>query len=392
MSRIIYLTYDGLTDPLGRSQICPYIRELATLGHEITVISFEKKQFFNKGESDNGESGSTFLGAGTTWIRLRYHKRLRGLSTMFDVAHAAVRAAPFLRSTDVVHVRSYVLAPVALAAQVIAGTRFLFDIRGFWLQERIDVGFVKAKTVIATALSVMERWLFRRADWIVTLTNASLPEVQRLSERTDTHRVSVIPTAVDTRRFRSDNNFKVKSSSCTRVYGYVGSFGTWYDSARLLKFAKCVISHGDEFRLAVNNREDPDVELFLEAGVTVCSLVHDNVASFLNECDVSVFFIHPTPSKSASCPTKLAESLAMGLPVITSTGIGDVDHIIRRNSVGIVLEYGAKLNCMGVRQQLDELTSDPNLPSRCRETAERLFSLDQAVAEYNRIYVRLAGE
>jgi hypothetical protein len=39
---ILYLTYDGLNDPLGQSQILPYLEGLAEKGYGITVISFEK--------------------------------------------------------------------------------------------------------------------------------------------------------------------------------------------------------------------------------------------------------------------------------------------------------------------------------------------------------------
>ncbi|MDZ7606956.1 MAG: hypothetical protein U5K79_15505 [Cyclobacteriaceae bacterium] len=39
---ILYLTYDGLSYPLGQSQILPYLEGLAALGHPITIISFQK--------------------------------------------------------------------------------------------------------------------------------------------------------------------------------------------------------------------------------------------------------------------------------------------------------------------------------------------------------------
>ena len=42
MNKILYLTYDGLTDPLGQSQILPYLIKLS-LDNEIHIISAEKK-------------------------------------------------------------------------------------------------------------------------------------------------------------------------------------------------------------------------------------------------------------------------------------------------------------------------------------------------------------
>ena len=44
MKQILYITYDGLTDPLGQSQVLPYIVALSAAGYKFTIVSFEKKQ------------------------------------------------------------------------------------------------------------------------------------------------------------------------------------------------------------------------------------------------------------------------------------------------------------------------------------------------------------
>ena len=45
--KILYLSYDGLTDPLGQSQVIPYCRGLADKGYEIHIVSCEKKVNFS---------------------------------------------------------------------------------------------------------------------------------------------------------------------------------------------------------------------------------------------------------------------------------------------------------------------------------------------------------
>ena len=42
--KVFYCSYDGLSDPLGKSQILPYLLIFKTFIHEIKVISFEKKK------------------------------------------------------------------------------------------------------------------------------------------------------------------------------------------------------------------------------------------------------------------------------------------------------------------------------------------------------------
>ena len=43
MKRVLYISYDGLTDPLGQSQILPYLQHLAKESYQFTILSFEKK-------------------------------------------------------------------------------------------------------------------------------------------------------------------------------------------------------------------------------------------------------------------------------------------------------------------------------------------------------------
>ena len=40
--KILFITYDGLTDQLGQSQILPYIKGLSKMGFQFTILSCEK--------------------------------------------------------------------------------------------------------------------------------------------------------------------------------------------------------------------------------------------------------------------------------------------------------------------------------------------------------------
>ena len=42
MAKALYFSYDGLLDPLGQSQIIPYISAISAAGHSLTIVSYEK--------------------------------------------------------------------------------------------------------------------------------------------------------------------------------------------------------------------------------------------------------------------------------------------------------------------------------------------------------------
>ncbi len=48
MKSVLYTTYDGLTDPLGQSQILPYLQQLCREGYQFTILSFEKRERYQK--------------------------------------------------------------------------------------------------------------------------------------------------------------------------------------------------------------------------------------------------------------------------------------------------------------------------------------------------------
>src|SRR4051794_168039 len=81
-ARVLYLSYDGMCDPLGGSQVLPYLVGLARRGHRITLISFEKPE---RSGDERAAVGQTCDEVGIEWHPLTYHKRPTLLSSMYDV-------------------------------------------------------------------------------------------------------------------------------------------------------------------------------------------------------------------------------------------------------------------------------------------------------------------
>ena len=44
--RVLFISYNGMLDPLGQSQVLPYLRELAKRGVRFTLLSFERPKAF----------------------------------------------------------------------------------------------------------------------------------------------------------------------------------------------------------------------------------------------------------------------------------------------------------------------------------------------------------
>src|SRR5438270_8503581 len=179
--RALYISYDGMTDPLGRSQVLPYLQGLAARGHEITLLSCEKPER----SADQPAVRSICDRAGIDWRPVAYHKWPPILSGMFDVAILKRRAARLhrLKRFDLVHCRSYMAATAGDWLKRRHGVPFLFDMRGFWADERVERGIWPAGNPLFRAAYAcfkrLERRFIRDADAIVSLTDNARCEIEK---------------------------------------------------------------------------------------------------------------------------------------------------------------------------------------------------------------------
>ncbi|MGZ8998672.1 MAG: hypothetical protein ACXW2T_07450, partial [Allosphingosinicella sp.] len=108
--RLLYLSYDGMLEPLGQSQVLAYLERLSA-EHEIHLISFEKPGDW-AGISEREAVQARIAAAGIIWKPLRYHKSPSAPATAYDIMIGTF-AALYLtlrHRIHVLHARSYVAA------------------------------------------------------------------------------------------------------------------------------------------------------------------------------------------------------------------------------------------------------------------------------------------
>lgn len=392
---VLYISYDGMLEPLGQSQVLAYLEKLAP-DWRIHLVSYEKPGDWADSERRRSLA-ARISAAGIRWHPLRYHKSPTVPATAYDVAVGTARAiALALRHRlTIVHARSYVAALVALGVKRATGARFLFDMRGLWADERVDGNLWPANGRLYRMAKSLERRFLEAADHMVTLTHASEMEIRSfpyLAEHPPA--MSVIPTCADLDRFT------VQGPPATNpfVLGYVGSVGTWYLLDDMLRFFRHLQEAVPGARLLIVNRNEQqrigdrirhhDID---PAAVEIRAAEHRDVPRLVAGMSAGMALIKPAYSKIASAPTKLAEYLGCGVPCLGTAGVGDMESILEGNRVGVALRGSSDEDLRGGVERLVALTRDEDLQDRCRRTATRLSSLDTGVAAYREIYQRLAG-
>ena len=404
MKKILFITYDGLTDSLGQSQILPYMVGLAKAGHQVTILSCEKNAEFSK----NSPSIKKFtLENNIRWEYITFTVKPPILSKIYDQIRLKQKAKSLYltHKFDVIHCRSYVPAAIGLFLKQKYGVKFIFDMRGFWADERKDSGAWNIKKPLFKYLyktyKHKEKEFLLNADAVIVLTRSAAKEIKSW-EYLKNHvlNMEVIPCSADLEHF-SLNTQKQKLASrqllniadTDLVISYLGSLGTYYMLDEMLQFFCLVKNKYQTSKFLIVTHSNKEIVFnklkqysLLPSDVIVKSATRNEVPTLIKASDISLSFIIPTYSKIASSPTKVGETLAMGIPIIANTGIGDMADM--RESGGCFL-----LQNFSETQLYKAINAMPNMlnldPKHIREQILGDYDLNRAIDKYLMVYSKL---
>ena len=391
---VLFVSYDGVLGGPGRSQAVPYLLGYRAAGWSVHLLSYEKPLLLAE-EGTRRAVEDELRAAGVRWTVLPYR---RAMARDLAAGLLAVRRIVREENPAVLHARSYVPALLCDLAGRGRGARLLFDMRGFWPDERVDGGLWSAGHPLHLLWKRIERRLLRRAEGVVVLSNAGARILRDEGLLPAATPLEVIPCGTDLERFRplpaSEAPPDLRPFLGRRVFTFLGATGTWYLLDAMLDFAAAAVAADPDARLLFLT-EDPGGAV--EAGLAARSVPpdrrivrrvpHADVPRWIAPSAAGVFFIRSCRSKRASCPTKLAEFLACGVPVVINEGVGDTAEVVRGAGVGVVLD---RLDAPGFESALaglQGLRADPALPGRCRAEAACRFDVRLG----SRAFADLAG-
>lgn len=391
-----------MTDPLGQSQVIPYLQGLSAAGHAIWLISFEKPERF---EANRGRIQHLLKESGIHWHPLPYTARPPVISTLRDLRTMRQTALKLVNQEGIrlVHCRSYISALAGQWLKRKTGTRFLFDMRGFWADERIDGGIWNLKNPVFKSIYTFfkrkEREFLLEADAVVSLTHNAANEIHSWPGMQQVP-ITVIPCCADLAHYRSGKDGSAEWANKLNippdafVLSYLGSLGTWYLLKEMLEFFKVLREFKPHALFLLITPDQPEsiwkisdaLQIPREA-LRIQSAQRQDVPALAALSQLSVFFIKPSFSKKASSPTKMGELMAAGIPLVINTNVGDVEQILNDGGNGLVVKEFNEEHYRKVLKNLDAvLEADRNNNSAC---AERWYSLEEGVRRYREIYARL---
>jgi len=404
----LYICYFGLREPLVQSQVLPYLRGLAATGMDLTLLTFEPK-VPSWSSVERQEWRENLRKQGLRWIWLRYHKFPSLPATVYDILLGNFVSCSLVVKyrIGVIHARGHVPAAMALLARMLGLANLIFDIRGFMPEEYIDAGVWPVGGVLYRITKFVERRLLAASDAFVVLTHRAREILFPGCSVTDSigRPLEVIPCCVDMDKFGEAtaelrNSVRNKLSvNGRRVLAYVGALGGWYLSAEMADFIALAHERDPTTFALVLTQSRAHAESFRsrlgQLGLSpgdywVGTVSPSEVPDYLAAADFAFCFIKPGYSKLSSSPTKIGEFLASGLPVLCNVGIGDIDELLVRNRVGVLVEAFGHPSYIRALDDLDALAADTTVRQRCRAVARRCFDLETiGSTRYHSLYIRV---
>lgn len=392
----IYITRNGLLEPLGQSQVLGYFRGLSR-DYRITLITHEKDEDWADQARVASQREECAL-LGIRWLPQRFHPWPKLIAPALSMLWMVwlVRREVQGQGARLIHARSYIPAAVAMIVSRLTGVPFIFDMRALWPEELIGAGRLRRGMVLHRAIVAAERACLRRAGAVVSLTYAAVDHLGRVyPAEMARQRVAVIPTCADLNRF-----VPACQGPERRVIGCLGTvLSGWFQLDWLASFLSVVAKRDEGVVFELTTRDDLarvravlDPKGRLGDRLRIAPSAPEDVQKVLQGQTASVMFFTDGLSKLGSSPTRMAEILGCGLPIVANDGVGDVARIIREYRVG-VLAKGPEPEAMAAAwSELVALLEDPNLALRCRSAAEELFSLEAGTDLYIQLYQELEGE
>jgi glycosyltransferase involved in cell wall biosynthesis len=406
--KTLYLCYFWLDTPLVQTQVLPYLREIAKSGIKVHLLTFEREKLSALQIKENRDN---LAADGISWSFSKYHKRFSVPATFYDVLCGAFLAWKIARKEkiDVFHGRVHIPMMMGWIANKFLRRKpkLLFDIRGFFPEEYVDAGIFRANSLIYKAVKYVEKVLLRDSDGFVVLTEKArdilFPESKETGFDKLGRPVEVIPCCVDLNRFeKADKNLRNEMRQRLNIENknvivYVGSFGGFYMANEVAGFYETAKKNNpDSFALILTQTPKEMIQPLLESkGYTendffIRKVTPAEIPDYLCASDIALSFIKPCYSKLSSSPTKNAEYLACGLPIIANSGVGDVKEHILEDKVGAIVENFGENDYSKAIQNVLELREFGDLSERCRASAKERFNLTSVGGEkYRRMYKEL---
>jgi hypothetical protein len=216
--------------------------------------------------------------------------------------------------------------------------KVVFDADGLPLEERVDFSGLSRKSKQYQIFKNEEIKMLKRADAILTRTDAAVKMHSNTLENKNSDKFSVVlngrntvffkPNLFEREKMREELNI----SSHAKVLVYCGSLGPQYGWEEMMAVFNAYHEKNPSalFLILTGNGAFANEKIpnEMKPSIRVKTVRFATIPNYLSVADVAFAIRKPAFSMQGVAPIKLGEYLLMGIPTIASAGIGDTEQIL----------------------------------------------------------------
>jgi len=408
--KVIYLVYDGLTNPVFDSQVLTMLEFLKSQGRGPNLlVSFEpfiKNDFLQKmNEVIKRLETDVVIIKRLPFIN-RLSLRTLAQSLVKIVVEHMVAPEPLI-----LHCRGQIAAYIAIQTKLLlphVNIKVLADIRGVpeELLMRSNLWRGLGDQLRYREMKKVEREVYTSADRLCCVSNSFKYYICK-NFGCPADRILVVYCSVNTNRFRFDSTVRARIRDELRlednlVFAYSGSLSPWQVPDKIFEFFIMAQKACPNSCLLILTKDVIAARKLLQkydkymANVMCLSMDYSRVPDHLMAADVGLLLREDTLVNKVAFPTKYAEYLSCGLFVVTTQGVMDIaSYTMTQPVTGYVLQHFAELDSGELRNLIMQLYEKDFLTDMSRQErhtiAANMFGIERNFSKYIEIYDALAN-
>jgi glycosyltransferase involved in cell wall biosynthesis len=350
-----------------------HAREWVKLGHKVTIITGAPN--FPEGKVFDGFSNSWYSKAILDGIEVRRVKTYitanegfaKRILDFMSFMVTSFFAGLFVKKPDVIIGTSpqFFTAISAWALSAVRFKPFIFELRDIWPASITAVGAM-GRSLPIRILEKIEMFLYRRSDKIISVTHSFKSEL--IERGVDGEKIDVVLNGVDLSKYepalRKDNVFAEQYDLTDKfVVGYVGTHGLAHSLDKIVEAAELLTDLKDvRIVFAGGGAAKTDVEkLVKDKQLSNVVLIPRQQKKLMPQlwslCDISLISLKDTDLFKTVIPSKIFESMGMGLPMVMTSPIGEATNILEASDSGVIVNAESPQE---VAQVIRDLFNDPS--------------------------------
>ena len=329
-----------------------HAREWVKLGHKVTIITGAPN--FPEGKVFDGYKNSWFTKETIDGIEVRRVKTyitanegfIKRILDFVSFMFTSFIAGLFVKKPDVIIGTSpqFFTAVSAWALSAVRFKPFVFELRDIWPASITAVGAMQESFAIRM-LEKLEMFLYRRADLIISVTHAFKREL--IGRGVNANKIEVVLNGVDLSKYQpacKDAELANKYGLNGKfVAGYIGTHGLAHSLETLVEAAEILKDRSDIVFLFAGGGAGSDLvkdlvkEKSLDNVVVMGRQDKALMPRIWSLCDLSLVHLKNVPLFKSVIPSKIFESMGMGIPILIGVPKGEATEIVESANAGVVI-------------------------------------------------------